>query len=186
MGSLFLMMIFTTIWAVIAEVALEFRDLGVVSAFFGLMVLYFLAHYIKFQRVGQTLPRSPDNTETPEDRKRSRQFLYIFGTEGLAILVVKNVLVNTNLDYLFIPSLALIVGLHFFPLASVFKRRFDYYLAAWTSLVGLAGILLLTEKLLLPNTTIALVAIGCALATAANGVRAVIHGRRITGRSYPE
>jgi hypothetical protein len=186
MGALFLMMIFTTIWAVIAEVALEFRDIGLVSAFFGLMVLYFLAHYIKFQRVGQIMPRPTDSTETPEDRKRSRQFLYIFGTEGLAILVVKNVLVNTNLDYLFIPSLALIVGLHFFPLANVFKRRFDYYLAAWTSLVGLAGILLLTEKLLLPNTTIALVAIGCGLATAANGVRAVIHGRRIIGRSYPE
>lgn len=186
MGALFLMMIFTTIWAVIAEVALELRDYGLVGGFFGLMLLYFLAHYIKFYRITQTLPRPADNTETPEDRKRSRQFFYIFGTEGLAILVAKNILVNTNLDYLFVPSVALIVGLHFFPLASVFKRRFDYYLAAWTSLVGLAGILLMIEKVFLPNTAIAIVAVGCALATSANGVRAVIHGNRITGRSYPE
>src|SRR5215475_978754 len=157
MGGLFLMMIFTSIWTVVAEVALEFKDYGLIGGFFGLIVLYFLAHYIKFHQVEQSLPKNPNATDTPEDRKRSRQFLYIFGTEGLAILVVKNVLVNTNLEYLFIPSLALIVSLHFFPLARVFKRRFDYYLAAWTSLVGLAGILLLTQKVLLPNTTIALV-----------------------------
>ncbi|HXB05457.1 MAG TPA: hypothetical protein VNW04_00030 [Puia sp.] len=186
MGGLFLMMIFTSIWTVIAEVALELRDFGLIGGFFALMVLYFLAHYIKFHGVEQTLPRTTGTAEALEDRKRTRQFLYIFGTEGLAILVVKNILVNTNLDYLFIPSLALIVGLHFFPLAGVFKRRFDYYLAAWTTFIGLGGILLTIEKIILPNTAIAIVAIGCALATAANGVRTVIQGNRIIGRSYPE
>ena len=186
MGGLFLMMIFTSIWAVIAEVALKFNDYGLVGWFFLLVVLYFLAHYIKFHRVEQTLPKAAGDTETPEERKRSRQFLYIFGTEGLAILVVKNILVNTNLDHLFIPSLALIVGLHFFPLATVFKRRFDYYIAAWTTLVGLAGLALMINKTIPPNNAIAIVAIACALATAANGLRAVINGNRIIGRSYPE
>lgn len=186
MGGLFLMMIFTSIWTVVAEVALEFKDYGLIGGFFGLVVLYFLAHYIKFHQVEQSLPRVPGATDTPEDRRRSRQFLYIFGTEGLAILVVKNVLVNTNLDYLFIPSLALIVGLHFFPLARIFKRKFDYFLAIWTTLIGLTGLALMIEKSLRPNTAIAIVAIGCALATAANGLRAVINGNRIIGRSYPE
>src|SRR5579871_926098 len=114
LGSLFLMMIFTGIWAVICEIALEMRDYGLTGAFFGLMILYFLAHYIKFQRLQQILPvAAPDTKQSAEDRKRSRQFLYIFGTEGLAILVVKNILVNVDLDHLFIPSLALIVGIHF-------------------------------------------------------------------------
>ena len=186
MGGLFLMMIFTSIWTVVAEVALEFKDYGLIGGFFGLVVLYFLAHYIKFHRVEQALPRNPGTTDTPEDRRRTRQFLYIFGTEGLAILVVKNILVNVNLDYLFIPSLALIVGLHFFPLARIFKRKFDYFVAVWTSLVGLAGLALIIQKTLPTNTAIAIVAIGCALATAANGLRAVINGNRIIGRSYPE
>ena len=180
------MMIFTSIWTVIAEVALELRDYGLVGGFFLLMVLYFLAHYVKFHRVQQILPKSTETTETPEDRKRSRQFLYIFGTEGLAILVVKNILVNVNLDYLFIPCLALIVGLHFFPLAKIFRRRFDYYVATWTTLIGLAGLGLMIARVTPPNTAIALVAVGCALATSANGVRAVINGNRIVGRSYPE
>ena len=186
MGGLFLMMIFTAIWTIVAEVALEFRDYGLIGGFFSLVFLYFLAHYVKFHRVEQVLPRASDGTETPEDSKRTRQFLYIFGTEGLAILVVKNILVNTNLDYLFIPSLALIVGLHFFPLARIFKRRFDYYVAIWTSLVGLAGLALMINKMIPPNNAIAIVAVGCALATAANGLRAVIQGNRIIGRSYPE
>ncbi|HEY4110879.1 hypothetical protein [Puia sp.] len=184
MGGLFLMMIFTTIWTVIAEVALEGKDYGLIGGFFLLILLYFLAHYVKFYRVNQTLPKSADSTESAEDRKRARQFLYIFGTEGLAILVVKNVLVNTNLDYLFIPCLALIIGLHFFPLATIFKRRFDYYVGGWTTLVGLVGLALIVEKMIPPNNAIAIVAIGCALATAANGVRAVINGNRILGRSY--
>jgi hypothetical protein len=186
MGGLFLMMIFTSIWTAIAEVALEFKDYGLVGGFFLLIVLYFLAHYVKFQQVERALPKNSDATETPEERKRSRQFLYIFGTEGLAILVVKNILVNTNLDYLFIPSLALIVGLHFFPLARIFKRGFDYFVAVWTTLAGLAGLALIIKKTMPPNTAIAIVAIGCALATAANGVRAVINGNRIIGRSYPD
>ena len=186
MGGLFLMMIFTSIWAVVAEVALEFKDYGIVGWFFGLVFLYFLAHYIKFHQVEQSLPKNPDAADSPEDRRRSRQFFYIFGTEGLAILVVKNILVNINLDYLFIPSLAILVGLHFFPLARIFKRKFDYFLAIWTTLVGLVGLALILQKTLPPNTSIAIVAIGCALATAANGLRAVINGNRIIGRSYPE
>ena len=186
MGRLFLMMIFTSIWAVVAELALEFKDYGLVGAFFGLVFLYFLAHYIKFHQVEQSLPKGPGPADSSDDRRRSRQFFYIFGTEGLAILVVKNILVNTNLDYLFIPSLALIVGLHFFPLARIFKRKFDYFVAAWTTLAGLAGLTLILQRTLSPNTAIAIVAIGCALATAANGLRAVIHGNRIIGRSYPE
>lgn len=186
MGGLFLMMIFTSIWTVVAEVALDFKDYGLLGGFFGLVILYFLAHYIKFHQVEQALPRNPGTTDTPEDRRRTRQFLYIFGTEGLAILVVKNILVNTNLDYLFIPSLALIVGLHFFPLARIFKRKFDYFVAAWTTLIGLTGLALIIQKSLPTNSAIAIVAIGCALATAANGLRAVINGNRIIGRSYPE
>lgn len=185
MGRLFLMMIFTIIWTVIAEVALQLRDYGLTGGFFLLMVLYFLAHYVKFHRVRQLLPKISETAETPEDHKRSRQFLYIFGTEGLAILVVKNVLVNVNLDHLFIPCLALIVGLHFFPLANIYRRRFDYYVAAWTTLIGLAGLALMIGEVTPPNTAIALVAIGCALATAANGVRAVISANRIIGRTYP-
>jgi hypothetical protein len=186
MGELFLMMIFTSIWTVVAEVALGFKDYGLIGGFFSLVVLFFLAHYVKFHRVEQALPRNPEMIDTPEDRKRSRQFLYIFGTEGLAILAVKNILVNANLDYLFVPSLALIVGLHFFPLARIFKGTFDYYVAAWTTLAGLAGLALIIERALPANTAIAIVAIGCALATAANGVRAVINGNRIIGRSYPD
>jgi hypothetical protein len=186
MGGLFLMMIFTCIWAVIAELALELRDYALVGGFFVLIVLYFLAHYVKFHRVEQSLPRTADPAEAQEDRKRSRQFLYIFGTEGLAILVVKNVLINTTLDYLFIPSLAVLVGLHFFPLARIFKRRSDYFLAVWTTLLGFAGLTLIIKKTVPTNTAIAIVAIGCGLATAANGVRAVMHGNRIIGRSYPE
>jgi hypothetical protein len=186
MGGLFLMMIFTTIWAVVAEVALELKDYGLIGGFFLLVVLYFLAHYIKFHQVEQALPKNMDAIETPEDRRRSRQFLYIFGTEGLAILVAKNILVNMNLDYLFIPCVALIVGVHFFPLAHVFKSRLNYIVAAWTTLVGLIGIALILKKAMPPNTAIAIVGIGCALATTANGVRAVINGNRIIGRSFPE
>jgi|GEM_PF-3424163 len=77
------------------------------------------------------------------------------------------------------PCFALIVGLHFFPLGKIFNRSFDYYMGAWTSLVAIAGIVLMHQKTWPVYLITTMVCCGCALATSVYGVMMVLRGHKI-------
>ena len=63
---------------------------------------------------------------TPEARRRDRWFHIINVGQWVLILIVANVLVNVGLGTWVIPSVVLIVGLHFLPLARLFEYRAHY------------------------------------------------------------
>ncbi|MED3865073.1 DUF7010 family protein [Priestia megaterium] len=75
-------------------------------------------------------------------RKKNRWFGIIFGLEGLLIAIAAFICVSTNHLNLFVPVMALIVGAHFFPLASLFQVPI-YYITG-TLLCLLAIIVMLT------------------------------------------
>ncbi|MFI5938375.1 hypothetical protein [Actinoplanes sp. NPDC051494] len=103
-------------------------------------------------------------------KSTGRTFGLVFGAEGLAIWLAALILGATgNEDYI-VPAIALIVGLHFYPMARIFDRRVDLYLATWTCLVALTGIVLLATTDLEAAQISAAVAIGAALATATYGL----------------
>ena len=60
---------------------------------------------------------------TPQDKRNSRWFKLINAGQWISIFIVGNVLKNVGLQAWFIPAIILIVGLHFFPLAWLFKAR---------------------------------------------------------------
>ncbi len=69
-----------------------------------------------------------------------------------------------------LPAIALVVGLHFYPMARIFRRRVDTWLATVLSAVGLAGLLTLLFTAVSRDTVWGLVACGAALTTGAYGV----------------
>ena len=75
-------------------------------------------------------------------RKKNRWFGIIFSLEGLLIAIAAFICVSTNHLNLFVPVMALIVGAHFFPLASLFQVPI-YYITG-TLLCLLATIVMLT------------------------------------------
>jgi len=75
-------------------------------------------------------------------RKKNRWFGIIFSLEGLLIAIADFICVSTNHLNLFVPVMALIVGAHFFPLASLFQVPI-YYITG-TLLCLLATIIMLT------------------------------------------
>ncbi|MGR6341674.1 DUF7010 family protein [Priestia megaterium] len=75
-------------------------------------------------------------------RKKNRWFGIIFILEGLFIAIAAFICVSTNHLNLFVPVMALIVGAHFFPLASLFQVPI-YYITG-TLLCLLATITMLT------------------------------------------
>ena len=60
---------------------------------------------------------------TPQAKRAGRLFNMVNAGQWIAIFIVGNVLKNLGLQAWFIPAVILIVGLHFFPLAWLFKAR---------------------------------------------------------------
>lgn len=177
-GGLFFMIINTTIWAFIAEYYLENKDYRIIGVLLGFIVTTFLYFYLTFTKAQKSLIESTEE-KTIEEKGKEKWFLIIFGLEGLGILIAKNVLMNIHHDELFISFFALAVGLHFFPLAKIFNRTFDYYMGAWTCLFAILGIYLITQKTITVNFANVVVSLGCAIATISYGVRMINEGRKL-------
>jgi len=59
--------------------------------------------------------------DSPETKKTGRTFYLINAAQWIIILIARNVLVNLGLADWIIPSVMLVVGLHFLPLAKLFN-----------------------------------------------------------------
>jgi len=180
MGSgLLLMAFFTTLWSIIA-----FVNLGDSVYKFGLPVFWLLAVIFTFNGVklfslSKQYPPLTDEADIAKQKNMGKWFGIIFGAEGLLIFLAVNLVTNTGHIDLVIPVIALVVGLHFFPLAKVFDRTVDYYIATWATLVAICAILLTLQKTLTPNAAAVFTGIGIALATTAYGVYMMVAGRSL-------
>jgi hypothetical protein len=96
---------------------------------------------------------------TPEDRKRIRNTAMIWSAvEGVAIFTGVNVLANTGHGEWTIPFIAMVVGLHFFPLAIGFRAPIY-----WLTGLGLIGVAAAGVALVPSGTTQgAAIGLGCA------------------------
>ena len=72
-----------------------------------------------------------------EDRREGRWFGVVFAAEGILIVIASNVLAHAGKPLLIPVAIAAIVGVHFFPLARLFRRPF--YWVTGTLLVLCAG-----------------------------------------------
>jgi MFS family permease len=177
-GGLFMMIINTTIWGFISEYYLEDKDLRIVGIILGAIVLSFLYFYFKFVNAQKNLFENVSE-KSAEEKSKEKWFLIIMGIEGLGIFVVKNILVNINQNEFFIPFFALIVGLHFFPLAKIFERKFDFYTGTWTCLISVLGFFLIQQKITTENIGNSIVSLGCAFSTISYGIRMINEGQKI-------
>lgn len=64
---------------------------------------------------------TPGAVETPEKKQKMRAFNMVNIAQWLAIFGVINLLRNFHLDAWIVPSIVLIVGAHFIPLARIFR-----------------------------------------------------------------
>jgi hypothetical protein len=72
---------------------------------------------------------------------RSRRIIgWALGGEGVAIAVVSHLMVKAGLIAFIVPAVAIIVGLHFLPLAKLFQVKIYYVAGALITLAGLAGL----------------------------------------------
>jgi hypothetical protein len=177
-GGLFFMILNTTIWTFIAEYNLENKDLKIGGIILGTIIVTFIFYYFKFINCQKNLPENLTK-KSSEEKSKDKWFMIIFGLEGIAIPITKIILDNTNHSEFFIPFFALIVGLHFFPLAKIFDRKFDYFIGIWTCLVSFLGLLLIDQKITSVPIGNAIVSLGCAISTISYGIKMIFDGKRI-------
>ena len=91
--------------------------------------------------------------------------------EGVAIFLVANVLINLHMPTLLLPAIAIIVGLHFIPLARWIPVPLYYRTGAGLIAVGLAA------SFLPPDNRAIATGIAAALVLWASGILLVCQGR---------
>ena len=178
--GMLMMAFFTFIWIGIAYGSLIDTNFKFVLIIFPLFVIAFIINAVKLFKISKHYPVLTDEADIAEGKKLGKWFGIIFGAEGLGIFIAVNIVTNLGHADLTIPVIALIVGLHFFPLARVFKRTIDYYLATGATIVAVLGIIFTLNKTIPQNAITAFVGIGIAIATTAYGTYMMISGWKTT------
>ena len=176
-GGLLLMAGFTVGWASLATygwtgaAAVAPVALAVVAA-----VAFVVGAALMLRAAGRFPPVS-DPVEAERGRRIGRAYGLTFGLEGLAIFLVAATLSRTgNVDYQ-VPAIALVVGLHFYPMARIFDRTLDLWIASWVTAVAALGITAIAGAWASVPAVWSAVGVGTALGTAAYGVFMLREGR---------
>lgn len=178
-SGLFMMGAFTLMWTGIAFGGL----IGTVYQWdlilFAALAVLFIIKGIALNKAAKQFPKFTSEADIAEEKRMGKWFGLIFGAEGLGIFIGINIVINLGHPDLLFPVMALVVGLHFFPLAKVFKRTLDYYLATWTTLIAICGFMFTLNKMMPVNYVQAFVGIGTAVATCCYGLYMLRKGENI-------
>lgn len=177
--GLLLMAVFTVAWTVNTLVGLPPGIAWPLTAAAVLAAAWFTVRGVRLLAARRRFPTDLSVADRARRRRSGLAFGIIFGAEGALIGTASALLDVTGHDDVTVPVIALIVGLHVYPMARAFGRRIDIYLATWTCLVALAGVLATTTATLSVAHVQAAVGIGTASATAVYGAFMARLGSRL-------
>jgi hypothetical protein len=186
--GLILMGVVTYYWGAFATSGLSTSAGVPVVVVFTIVALVFIVDGILTLISARKLPA----VDTAERRRRTRsisnRFYLIFVIEAVLIAIVCVILFTTGGTSYLIPAIALIVGVHLIPLARVFERRIDYYIAGIVAAAAVLSIILIATATLTPYAGWSLASIVAALGTSTYGIYMMRARRRMLRtqpRSYP-
>jgi hypothetical protein len=177
--GLIMMAVFTLMWSGIAFGGLHSGSYWPMLLIFPVLSTLFVVSSIKLFGVAKYYPKLTSEADIAEGKRAGKWFGIIFGAEGLGIFIGINVVINLGHPELAVPVMALVVGLHFYPLAKVFKRTIDYYLATWSTIVAILAIIFTLNKAFTESSAFAFVGIGLAIATSCYGIYMMVRGWKI-------
>lgn len=112
--GLIMMACFTLAWAGMAYSGLHGTPAAWVLMVFPVLSGIFIAKAVKLFAVVKHHSQLEAEEDKAEGKKMGKWFGIIFGAEGLLIFIGVNVVINLGHAELTIPTIALVVGLHFF------------------------------------------------------------------------
>ncbi|HEY6899652.1 MAG TPA: hypothetical protein VI233_03380 [Puia sp.] len=178
-GGLLGMAFFTMMWTGIAQGGLQGSDHHIQLVINAAISLVFIAAGIRLFMLAKHYPKHTTAEDKARGKRTGKAFGIVFGIECTVIPITCAFLGATGHSEYILPSIALIVGLHFYPMARIFDRSIDYYIATWTSLVGLTAIFIMAEYTYSFPCIMAFLGIGVSLATIAYGIVMLLTARRL-------
>ncbi len=113
------------------------------------------------------------------DARVERGMAIVSSIQGGLILTSVIVLAVTGLQVWILPTVALVVALHFFPMPAIFGRTIDYYLGSVMLVVAVMGLVLAGNPDVDWQLTWGVTGAGSATVTSAYGLYIVREGRRV-------
>jgi len=161
------MAVFGTLWAYTGIMGLEGLGGPLLLLTAVAIGIALISGGVSLIRAARVLPNQVSNEDLRGEKRRMVWFNVIFAAEGLAIAItiaINNVTRHTELIPVII---AIIVGVHFLPLASLFHVKLYYVTGALLCLLAISTWLFLPEKISLGehqiNTFMAVIGFGSAL-----------------------
>ena len=176
--GLLMMAFFTLFWAANAYNGLSNTSYKWLLSIFAVFGLIFFYSAFRLIRAARNLPRPP-SPDCDEIRKGDTRMRIIFVGEGIGIFIAILLVSYLNHPELIVPAMALVVGLHFIPLGMLFKRKFDYYLAAGSILIAFLAIVFSLNNTLNPSEVLAFTGIGMAVSTTVYGSKMMLAAREV-------
>lgn len=141
-GALF-MTFFGAFWASFSAFALGPWQRALLLLVVGVVSVALVIAAVRLLRQARHLPTSTSEESRARGKTQGRRFLLVFGVEFASIFVAASLLGIAGLEGFIPPVIALIVGLHFLPLAAVFGVRLYYLTGILISLVAAVALVAL-------------------------------------------
>jgi hypothetical protein len=121
---------------------------GILLIFSMVIMVLLIIGCIDLFHIAVSTPKESDENKTlykSERNSTGKMFGVVFSTEFILIGLAASILIPKGLYNLLVPIISIIVGVHFFPLAGLFKARIYNITGAAAVIVGLASFLVHTE-----------------------------------------
>lgn len=161
-GGIMFLTLFGVAWALEAGLRLSWPFVAATIAFSLVVVWFVTLANIRFRRAALS-QREPTADQAAAQAVADKWLYWSMGTEGVALFVICGiVLPNLHVMSYLWPTVALIVGLHFYPLAYAFALWIYYVTATLLCLVAIMAMVGITNSVLTPESWKVLVGFACA------------------------
>ena len=177
---------FSTLWALVGIGGMQGLyepPLFILAVLIGLVLLI---AGVSLRRIARHLPRRTTVVDTSGRLGKNKWFIIIFATELLLIVAAHAILSFVNHLDLFIPAAVFIVGVHFFPLATLFRIRIYYLVGTLLCALAIVTVLVIPQRLTLAGHLIdswqAILGLCAAIILWLSGFLQWLKGKRLLAR----
>ncbi|WP_274310265.1 DUF7010 family protein [Solibacillus daqui] len=183
--GVFFMAFFGTLWAYTGIMGLQGWGVPLLLVATVTIGIALFIGGVSLLRASRELTEQVSKTDLKRGKRMMFWFNIIFTAEGLAIAITIAVCNATRHTELIPVLIAIIVGVHFIPLAPLFQVRLYYFTGALLCLLAIITLLFVPAKVTLGehqiNAFMSVVGFGSALILWATGLAIWLMGKRLLG-----
>ncbi|WP_163103225.1 hypothetical protein [Peribacillus alkalitolerans] len=184
-SGVFFMAFFGTLWAYTGIMGLQGWGVPWLLVATVIIGIALFIGGVSLIRASRELTNQVSKTDLRRGKRTRFWFNIIFAAEGLAIAITITVCNATRHTELIPVLIAIIVGVHFIPLAPLFQVRLYYFTGALLCLLAIITLMFVPAKVTLGehqiNTFMSVVGFGSALILWGTGLSIWLMGRRLLG-----